>query len=235
MNKRVRLSSSKIEPPVAAQLRPRLDGATSNQHPGSSSKLNFETSLWKQGLHLVAGVDEVGRGPLAGPVVAAAVIFQPDFFLSGVDDSKRLSPERREQLYPQIIGSCITYGVGIVPVEEIDRINIYHAAMLAMRKALGQLSPAAQHVLVDGRPIPNLDLSQTAIVKGDGLSFTIGAASIIAKVIRDRIMLDYHRQFPHYGFDEHKGYSTPAHIQALRHYGPCEIHRRSFHPRALRE
>ncbi|MGH7597740.1 MAG: ribonuclease HII [bacterium] len=200
------------------------------------NKLRFENMLWQQGLHLVAGVDEVGRGPLAGPVVAAAVIFPPDFFLPAVDDSKKLSLEMREQLYPRIIESCTTYGVGIVSVEEIDRINIYQAAMLAMRKALSQLSPAAQHVLVDGnRSIPKLDLPQTTIIKGDGLSFTIGAASIIAKVVRDRIMLDYHRQFPHYGFDGHKGYPTPAHIAALRRHGPCEIHRRSFHPKALQE
>ncbi len=199
------------------------------------NKLHFENVLWRQGLHFVAGVDEAGRGPLAGPVVAAAVIFPPDFLLSNVDDSKRLSPEIREQLYPQIIGSCLTHGVGVVSVEEIDRLNIYQAAMLAMRQALAQLSPAAQHVLVDGhRPIPKLNLPQTSIVKGDGLSFTIGAASIIAKVVRDRLMLDYHRQFPHYGFNEHKGYPTPAHIAALRQYGPCEIHRRSFHPKALR-
>jgi ribonuclease HII len=202
----------------------------------TNNKLHFESVLWQQGLHLVAGVDEVGRGPLAGPVVAAAAIFPPDFLLSSVDDSKRLSPEIREQLYPRIIASCTTYGVGIVSVDEIDQINIYQAAMLAMRKALSQLSPAAQHVLVDGhRPIPKLDLPQTAIIKGDSLSFTIGAASIIAKVVRDRIMLDYHRQFPHYGFDGHKGYPTPAHIAALRQHGPCEIHRRSFHPKALRD
>jgi ribonuclease HII len=200
------------------------------------NKLYFENALWQQGLHLVAGVDEVGRGPLAGPVVAAAVIFPPDFSLANVDDSKKLSLEMREQLYPRIIESCTTYGVGIVSVEEIDRINIYQAAMLAMRKALSQLSPAAQHVLVDGnRQIPKLALPQTPIVKGDSISFTIGAASIIAKVVRDRIMLDYHREFPHYGFAGHKGYPTPAHIAALRQHGPCEIHRRSFHPRALRE
>jgi ribonuclease HII len=199
------------------------------------NKLRFETALWKQGLHLVAGVDEAGRGPLAGPVVAATVVFPADFFLPEVDDSMRLTPEIRERLYPKIIRHCMSYGVGIVCVEEIDRLNIYQAAMLAMRKALGQLSPAAQHVLVDGRPIPQLDLPQTAIVQGDHLSFTIGAASIIAKVLRDCIMRDYHRQFPNYGFDEHKGYTTPAHIEALRRLGPCAIHRRSFHPRALGE
>jgi ribonuclease HII len=196
-------------------------------------KLHFEASLWQKGLTFVAGVDEAGRGPLAGPVVAAAVIFPSQFFLDGVDDSKRLTLEQREQLYPQILASCTTYGVGIVSVEEIDQINIYQAAMLAMRLALARLSPAAQHVLVDGRAIPKLELPQTAIIKGDGLSFTIGAASIIAKVERDRIMHDYHRRFPHYGFNRHKGYATPAHLEALGQYGPCEIHRRSFHPRVL--
>lgn len=196
-------------------------------------KLQFEASLWEAGLTHVAGVDEAGRGPLAGPVVAAAVIFPTDFFLAGVDDSKKLSHDTREQLYPQLIESCTTYGVGVVAVEEIDRINIYQAAMLAMRQALAQLSPAAEHVLVDGRNIPQLALPQTSIIKGDGLSFTIGAASIIAKVTRDRLMLDYHREFPQYGFDRHKGYATRAHLAALRAHGPCAIHRRSFRPKAL--
>ena len=196
-------------------------------------KLRFESTLWQKGLTHVAGVDEAGRGPLAGPVVAAAVIFPKGFFLAGVDDSKKLSHDRREQLYPQIIRNCTSYGVGVVSVEEIDQINIYQAAMLAMRQALAQLAPAAEHVLVDGRNIPQLELPQTSIIKGDGLSFTIGAASIIAKVTRDRIMQDYHRQFPQYGFGAHKGYATPAHLDALRQYGRCEIHRQSFHPRAL--
>lgn len=198
-------------------------------------KLQFEASLWEKGLTYVAGVDEAGRGPLAGPVVAAAIIFPTDFFLTGVDDSKKLSHTLREQLYPQIIENCRSYGVGIVSVEEIDRINIYQAAMLAMRQALDQLSPAAEHVLVDGRNIPQLELPQTSIIKGDGLSFTIGAASIIAKVTRDRLMLDYHDAFPEYGFDRHKGYATKLHLRALREHGPCAIHRRSFHPRALQK
>jgi ribonuclease HII len=199
------------------------------------NKLEYERSLWAQGLTRVAGVDEAGRGPLAGPVVAAAIIFSPNFFLEGVDDSKRLKADVREQLYPQLIASCTTYGVGIVSVEEIDQINIYQAAMLAMRQALAQLSPAPQHVLVDGRNIPQLKLPQTAIIKGDGLSFTIGAASIIAKVSRDRIMRDYHRAFPQYGFDKHKGYATRSHLTALRQHGPCSIHRRSFHSRRLQD
>ena len=196
-------------------------------------KLKFERLLWQQGLTHVAGVDEAGRGPLAGPVVAAAVIFREEFFLAGVDDSKKLSHDRREQLYPQIIANCRSYGVGIVSVAEIDQINIYQAAMLAMRQALDQLSPAAQHVLVDGRRNPKIDLPQTSIIKGDSLSFTIGAASIIAKVTRDRLMLDYHRAFPQYGFAQHKGYATRSHLAALQQHGPCEIHRRSFRPKAL--
>jgi len=199
------------------------------------NKLEFEASLWKQGITYVAGVDEAGRGPLAGPVVAAAVVFPRGFFLPGVDDSKKLTHERREQLYPQIIANCLTHGVGVVTVEEIDRINIYQAAMLAMRQALAQLSPPAQHVLVDGRNIPQLELPQTSIIKGDGLSFTIGAASIIAKVTRDRLMLDYHRTFPQYGFDKHKGYATRSHLATLRQHGPCKIHRRSFRPKALED
>ena len=196
-------------------------------------KLKFERLLWQQGLTHVAGVDEAGRGPLAGPVVAAAVIFPEEFFLAGVDDSKKLSHDRREQLYPQILANCHSYGVGIVSVAEIDQINIYQAAMLAMRQALDQLSPAAQHVLVDGRRNPKIDLPQTSIIKGDALSFTIGAASIIAKVTRDRLMLDYHRAFPQYGFAQHKGYATRSHLAALQQHGPCAIHRRSFRPKAL--
>lgn len=196
-------------------------------------KFYYESPLWRQGFTCVAGVDEAGRGPLAGPVVAAAIIFPPHFFLAGVDDSKKVAPHLREQLYPQILANCVSYGVSVIAVAEIDQINIYQAAMLAMRQALDQLSPAAQHVLVDGRRNPKIDLPQTAIIKGDGLSFTIGAASIIAKVTRDRLMLDYHRAFPQYGFDQHKGYATRAHLAALREHGPCAIHRRSFRPKAL--
>lgn len=191
-------------------------------------KLYYEKLCWQQGIAHVAGVDEAGRGPLAGPVVAAAVIFRPGGEIAGVDDSKQLSHDRRVELYQQIITQCLSYGVGIVGVEDIDRLNIYQAAMQAMQRALAALSPKAEHVLVDGRAIPKFALPQTAIVKGDAQSFTIGAASIIAKVVRDCIMLDYHRQFPHYGFAQHKGYPTAAHYAALRQFGPCAIHRRSF-------
>lgn len=191
-------------------------------------KFHYEKKLWQQSITHLAGVDEAGRGPLAGPVVAAAVIFQPGVEIDGVDDSKQLSHERRLVLYEQIIPQCVSYGVGIVSVQDIDRINIYQAAMYAMKRALADLSPQPEHVLVDGRAIPAFDLPQTAIIKGDAKSFTIGAASIIAKVVRDIIMVDYHRQFPHYDFAQHKGYPTVGHYEALRRYGPCAIHRRSF-------
>ncbi len=191
-------------------------------------KFYYEKKLWQQSIMHLAGVDEAGRGPLAGPVVAAAVIFEPGVEIDGVDDSKQVTHERRLVLYEQIIAQCLSYGVGIVGVQDIDRINIYQAAMYAMKRALADLLPQPEHVLVDGRAIPNLELPQTAIIKGDAKSFTIGAASIIAKVVRDIIMVDYHRQFPHYDFAQHKGYPTVAHYEALRRYGPCAIHRRSF-------
>lgn len=191
-------------------------------------KFYYEKKIWRQGLANVAGVDEAGRGPLAGPVVAAAVIFAPGFEIAGVEDSKKLSHDQRCRLYLPVISGCISYGVGIVGVDDIDRINIYQAAMLAMKRAIRDLSPPPEHVLVDGRAIPEFVLPQTAIVRGDAKSFTIGAASIIAKVVRDCIMVDYHRQFPHYGFEHHKGYPTVAHYAALRKFGPCAIHRRSF-------
>lgn len=191
-------------------------------------KLHHEKICWQQGIRYLAGVDEAGRGPLAGPVVAAAVIFAPEMEIAGVDDSKQLTPAQRVKLYRQISAQSLSYGVGIIGVAEIDRLNIYQASMLAMKRALAVLSPPPQHVLVDGRAIPDLEWPQSAIVKGDAQSFIVAAASIIAKVVRDCIMLDYHRQFPQYGFAEHKGYPTAAHYAALRRFGPCAIHRRSF-------
>jgi ribonuclease HII len=196
-------------------------------------KLQHEKALWHSGLTRVAGVDEAGRGPLAGPVVAAAIIFLPGDLIEGVDDSKKLTADAREKLYPLLLSRCLDFGVGMVSAEDIDRINIYQASLLAMKKAVAQLRLQPEHVLIDGRARLDLELPQTAIVKGDALSFTIGAASIIAKVVRDLIMQHYHRQFPGYGFNEHKGYSTGNHLEALRRLGPCAIHRRSFHPRAL--
>jgi ribonuclease HII len=195
--------------------------------------LHYEKQLWQAGLTRVIGVDEAGRGPLAGPVVAAAIAFSPEQSLAGVDDSKKLSHAERLELFPKIIAQCRDYGVGIVSAEEIDALNILQASLLAMRKAILALKEPPEHVLVDGRTRLKIETPQTPIIKGDHLSFTIGAASIIAKVVRDIIMDHYHRQFPHYGFDLHKGYPTPKHLEALKTLGPCAIHRRSFRPRAL--
>lgn len=199
----------------------------------AGDKLRYERQLWQTGITRVVGVDEVGRGPLAGPVVAAAVLFSPEDMIPGVDDSKKLTPEERLALFPQIIARCKDFGVGIVSAEEIDELNILQASLYAMRKAILALKERPEHVLIDGRARLKLEVPQTPIVKGDYLSFTIGAASIVAKVVRDLIMRYYHRQFPQYGFDVHKGYPTPKHLTALRVHGPCAIHRRSFHPKAL--
>ncbi|MGH7813071.1 MAG: ribonuclease HII [Candidatus Binataceae bacterium] len=195
--------------------------------------LRYERKLWNAGIEAVAGVDEVGVGPMAGPVVAAAAIFAPEAFIKGVHDSKQLTPERREELYGPIIKQALAIGVGIAQVEEIDRLNIYWAAMRASERALAALSRVPGHVLVDGRCIPGLELPQTRIVGGDRKSFCIAAASIVAKVTRDRMMLEYDGQYPGYGFARHKGYCTNDHMEALRALGPSAIHRRSFAPVAM--
>lgn len=192
--------------------------------------LRYERRLWKQGLAAIAGVDEVGVGPMAGPVVAAAVIFPPETFIKGVHDSKQLTPERRERLYPLIRERAAAVGVGRAAVNEIDELNVYWAAMLACERAIRALGRAPDHVLMDGRAIPGLKLPQTKIVGGDRKSFCIAAASIIAKVTRDRIMVAYDAEFPGYGFADHKGYCTADHFAALARLGPSPIHRRSFAP-----
>ncbi|MGQ9560558.1 MAG: ribonuclease HII [Candidatus Oleimicrobiaceae bacterium] len=195
--------------------------------------LAYERRLWAQGIGAVAGVDEAGRGPLAGPVVAAAVIFPPEVFIPGVDDSKRLGPRTRERLYQEIFRSARSVGVGVVQPAEIDRTNILHATRLAIRKALARLTVPPQHVLVDGYAVPDVEAPQTALVGGDRICFSIAAASIVAKVVRDRLMIGYDRLFPEYGFAEHKGYGTARHLAALRQYGRCPIHRHSFHVKGL--
>src|SRR5258708_3489314 len=192
--------------------------------------LRYERRLWKEGIEAVAGVDEAGVGPMAGPVVAAAVVFSPETFIKGVHDSKQLTHEQREELFIPIRECAIAVGVSIGSVLEIDRLNIYWATMLARKRALAALGLSPRHVLVDGRLIPGLKLPQTKIVGGDRKSFCIAAASIIAKVTRDRMMLDYDSQFPGYGFARHKGYCTADHFAALAELGPSPIHRRSFMP-----
>jgi len=167
---------------------------------------------------------------MAGPVVAAAVIFAPEAFIKGVHDSKQLAPEIREELFAVIATKAVSIGVGTADPQEIDRLNIYWATMAASRRALAALVHLPEHVLADGRRIPGLELPQTAIVGGDRKSFCIAAASIVAKVTRDRMMLAYHEQYPEYGFASHKGYCTAEHFAALDSFGPSPIHRRSFAP-----
>jgi ribonuclease HII len=190
--------------------------------------LHFERVLWKAGILSIAGVDEVGIGPLAGPVVAAAVVFPPETQIGGVDDSKALDHETRVRLELKIRSTAAAIGIGVVDVEEIDRINIYQAGIQAMRLALANLKVSPQHVLVDSRTIPDLPHPQNSFDKGDGINFSIAAASIVAKVYRDQLMTDLDAAYPGYGFSHHKGYATPEHQKALRELGPCAIHRKSF-------
>jgi ribonuclease HII len=187
----------------------------------------------RRGVATLCGVDEAGRGPLAGPVVAAAVVLAPDARLPGVDDSKRLAPEERERLEPLVRAAARSYGVAAVEARVIDRINIRQATFLAMRRALDGLGLAPDLVLVDGFPIPDLLLRQEPVVGGDRQSLAIAAASILAKVHRDELMDGFHRLYPEYGFDHHRGYGTAEHLAALRRLGPCPIHRLSFAPTRL--
>lgn len=190
-----------------------------------------EKRQWCRGYQRVAGVDEAGRGPLAGPVVAAACVLDQEVSLEGVDDSKRLTRLKRIALFEALRASAgVLIGVGIVDAPTIDRINILQATIRAMHKALEGLDPSPDYVLVDGRPISHPQLPVQGIINGDSLCYAIAAASIIAKETRDRLMEDYHQRWPHYGFDQHKGYGTRAHVAALRRHGPCPIHRRSFNP-----
>ncbi len=182
------------------------------------------------GAVLVAGVDEAGRGPLAGDVVAAAVILDPARPIAGLADSKQLSERKREQLYQQICQRALAWGVGRADVAEIDSLNILHASMLAMHRAVRALQPQPHKVLVDGNRLPRWDYPSEAIVKGDASVQVIGAASILAKVVRDRYMLQLEQRYPGYGFARHKGYPTAVHLQALQALGPCPQHRRSFRP-----
>jgi len=187
-----------------------------------------EHALWDQGTRVVAGVDEAGIGPLAGPVVAAAVVLPKNFNLPGVNDSKKLTAKRREKLYPVIVEQALTYCIAVVDVGEIDQLNIYHAGLTAMARAVDGLSPAAEHLLIDGRQLPDPPAPQTRIVGGDAEEVSIAAASILAKVARDRIMEALHGEYPVYGFDRHKGYPTKQHQEALRAHGPSPVHRMSF-------
>ena len=189
----------------------------------------FERLAQVEGYQYVAGVDEAGRGPLAGPVVAAAVIFPPEYSNSEINDSKKLTARKRDELYKTIWEDAVAVGVGVAEADVIDRINILQASLQAMREAVLDLSKIPDFIFVDGLYTLNIDAPQKALVKGDALSISIAAASIIAKVSRDRIMEMYHRQFPRYNFQKNKGYGTAEHRRILKEIGMCKIHRRSFH------
>lgn len=191
----------------------------------------FDQGWREQGFPLLAGVDEAGRGPWAGPVVAAAVVLKPETVFKGLNDSKLLTPETRERLYGEIVRESLFHSVAVVEHHVVDEHNVLQATFIAMRRALFPLDPRPDLVIVDGnRRVPELHVPQETVVKGDSKSASVAAASVLAKVTRDRLMAEAHRKYPHYGFDRNKGYGTPDHRAALRRHGPCEIHRRTYRP-----
>jgi ribonuclease HII len=197
--------------------------------------LNEEKTLLNNGYNLIGALDEAGRGPLCGPVVAACILVGPEFVISddirAINDSKKLTEKKREILFDLIKENFLEVGVGICDHETIDRINILEATFLAMKKAIGALRQKPDFLLIDGKfPIKNISTPQKPIISGDALVFSIAAASIIAKVTRDRIMMEMHARYPNYGFDQHKGYGTRLHMERLQEFGPCPIHRKSFGP-----
>ncbi len=190
--------------------------------------LKFERKAYDDGFDFIAGVDEAGRGPLAGPVVAAAVILPKGLLIEGVNDSKKLSEAQREKLFEEIKEKALAYGIAAVDEKCIDEINILNATKKAMKEALNQLDPVPECILLDAVRLEDITTKQVPIIKGDSLSLSIAAASILAKVTRDRLLKDYDAKYPGYGFAEHKGYGTPVHISAIKKFGLCPIHRLSF-------
>ena len=189
---------------------------------------NYENHCWEAGYETVCGVDEAGRGPLAGPVCAAAVILPRGLDIPGLNDSKKLTAKRREALYDIITEQALAYGIAFASEQEIDEINILQATFLAMRRAFDAMQRRCDYVLVDGNRMPPMPVPGETVVKGDAKSPSIAAASILAKVSRDRVMLEYAKQYPEYQFEKHKGYGTKAHVEALHAFGPSPIHRRTF-------
>lgn len=195
--------------------------------------LLYENEKYNEGYKIICGVDEAGRGPLAGPVYAAAVILEKGQTIEGVNDSKKLSEKKRELLFDKIINECKDYSIGTASEKEIDELNILQATFLAMKRAVDGLSIKPDCALVDGNQIPNLDCDVTTVVKGDAKSESIAAASILAKVSRDRYMLEMAEKYPQYGFEKHKGYGTKLHYEMIEKYGICDIHRKSFLKKVL--
>lgn len=191
--------------------------------------LKYEKELYNKGKTLIAGVDEVGRGPLVGPVVAACVILPVDYVLEGLDDSKKLSEKKREKLFPIIMNDAISVGIGIISEKVIDKVNIYEASKLAMVEAINNLSVKPEHVLIDAMPL-SLDVETSSIIHGDALSLSIAAASVVAKVTRDKMMIELDQQHPEYGFAKHKGYPTKEHLANLKKFGPLDNYRFTYGP-----
>lgn len=190
--------------------------------------LLYENEAKTKGFNFVCGVDEAGRGPLAGPVCAAAVILPDGMIIDGVNDSKKLTEKKREKLFDVIKEQALAYSIAFATVEEIEEMNILNATMLAMKRAVEGLNLKADYALIDGNRLPPLEIPCEYIIKGDAKSMSVAAASILAKVSRDRLCSEYAEKYPEYGFEKHKGYGTKAHTEALKKYGPCEIHRMSF-------
>lgn len=189
---------------------------------------SIEKNLYSSGYRKICGIDEAGRGPLAGPVVAAAVILPAGALLSGLRDSKKLSPRQRDLFFDKISQIALSVGIGIVENEIIDKINIYQATLLAMRKGVSALQVKPDYLLIDAMTLPGIAIPQKGIIHGDDLSISIASASVIAKVTRDRLMLQFHEIFPVYRFNRHKGYGTPEHLQKIKDFGPCSLHRKTF-------
>jgi len=188
----------------------------------------YDESLREQGFNRIAGIDEAGRGPLAGPVVASAVVMPEGKRIKGLRDSKKVPEAERESLFNEILYCCVDYGVGIVEAEEIDRLNILRATKYAMEKAIKALSVKPNLLLIDAVKLPSVHIRQICPIKGESVSASIAAASIVAKVTRDRLMIQYHEIYPEYGFEKHKGYGTKEHVEKILSCGPCPIHRKSF-------
>lgn len=195
--------------------------------------LLYENEKYNEGYKIICGVDEAGRGPLAGPVYAAAVVLEKGQTIEGVNDSKKLSEKKRELLFDKIINECKDYSIGTASEKEIDELNILQATFLAMKRAVDGLSVKPDCALVDGNQIPNLDCDVTTVVKGDAKSESIAAASILTKVSRDRYMLEMAEKYPQYGFEKHKGYGTKLHYEMIEKYGICDIHRKTFLKKVL--
>lgn len=190
----------------------------------------YEKELWKNGINLIAGMDEVGRGPLIGPVVTACVILPKDFVLEGLTDSKKLSEKKREEFYDYIMEHAISVGIGMMDEKVIDEVNIYEATKLAMYQAVEKSKVKPEHVLIDAMKLDKLEMPSTSIIKGDAKSISIAAGSVIAKVTRDRMMIELDKKYPMYGFKSHKGYPTKKHIEAIKEYGLIDGYRKTFKP-----